>query len=162
MHTSDVDDDDDGDKSTNDDDDDGNDCDDEDHAYEGDRSNDDDDGNDEEDDSNNNEDDVPPPPASGARLPRYPGVPIRFTFVCDPACQARADEGKNGRLTFAAWPRDASSGGHLALLVRTSAGELTPPGSSEGRCSAVLGRRRMSFHGMLSERRLRAPLERCA
>ncbi|CAE7569088.1 unnamed protein product [Symbiodinium sp. CCMP2456] len=47
----------------------------------------------------------------------YHGVPLHFKFLCTAEC-ANASEASTRRITFSAWPRDASSLRHLSLLVR--------------------------------------------
>lgn len=48
----------------------------------------------------------------------YHGVPSHFKFVCGKKCKEDMETGKKERITFSAWPRDATSTKHLLLLVR--------------------------------------------
>ncbi|CAJ1388779.1 unnamed protein product [Effrenium voratum] len=48
----------------------------------------------------------------------YHGVPSHFKFSCGEPCARALDAGQSDRVTFSAWPRDATSTKHLTLLVR--------------------------------------------
>ncbi|CAE8740616.1 unnamed protein product, partial [Polarella glacialis] len=48
----------------------------------------------------------------------YHGNPSHFVFECDEECRRGITAGSNERVTFSAWPRDASSAEHITLLVR--------------------------------------------
>ncbi|CAE7929564.1 unnamed protein product [Symbiodinium necroappetens] len=48
----------------------------------------------------------------------YHGVPLHFKFRCTATCANASEAGTQRRITFSAWPRDASSLRHLSLLVR--------------------------------------------